>query len=658
MAHRPDDDRFRPKLGRPRARGVRTGKLLTHRVRHALNLAGHRRGSGASRGDATSRGRGSGAAYRLMSSSAARHRLARRVVVKARVVHQHGPSGRSPKAHLIYLQRDGAGQDHGEGELYNARETGVDRDAFLERCEDDRHHFRLIVSPEDGDKLEDLQAYTRDLMRQVEQDLGTRLDWVAIDHHNTGHPHSHILLRGVDEDGKTLLIARDYMAHGFRLRAAELATLELGQQTELEIQTKLQNEVDQERFTRLDRALLEQADGQMLDLDHDRNGQPFMRQAMIGRLRKLERMGLATEEQSGQWRLDDNLASTLTRMGERDDIIKTMHRALHRDTGSYRIHDGSDRTTGPIIGRLVAKGLADDLGDRTYLIVDGVDGQAHYVDVGADRAMEELRTNSIIALRPAGHEPRPADRNIERFVASHDRIYEPTRHREQLARGADAPGRDPVAVVETHVRRLEALRRAKIVTRLDADRWQIPEAFLDRAAAHEASRAKGGLVVSTESAWSLDRQVHAVGATWLDRQLVGGATLPLGKTGFGRTVEDALGKRTDYLIQQGLAERRNNRVIFARNMLATLRERELAQQASALEAETGLKHHRSGEGDRIEGVYRRPLQLASGRFAMIAGEREFALVPWRPILERSRDQQVTGIVRGTTISGSSAASAA
>jgi hypothetical protein len=189
-----------------------------------------------------------------MSSSAARHRLARRVVVKARVVHQRGPSGRSPKAHLIYLQRDGAGQEHGQGELYNARETGLDRDAFLERCEDDRHHFRLIVSPEDGDKLQDLQAYTRDLMRQVEQDLGTRLDWVAVDHHNTGHPHSHILIRGVDEDGKTLLIARDYMAHGFRLRAAELVTLELGQQTELEIQTKLQNEVGQKRFTRLDRA--------------------------------------------------------------------------------------------------------------------------------------------------------------------------------------------------------------------------------------------------------------------------------------------------------------------------------------------------------------------------------------------------------------------
>jgi hypothetical protein len=173
---------------------------------------------------------------------------------------------------------------------------------------------------------------------------------------------------------------------------------------------------------------------------------------------------------------------------------------------------------------------------------------------------------------------------------------------------------------------------------------------LDKAAAHEARQAKGGLVVSTESAWSLDRQVHAVGATWLDRQLVGGAPVPLGTVGFGREVEDALAKRTDHLIEEGLAERRNNRVVFARNLLATWRERELAQQASVLEAETGLKHHRPDEGERIAGVYRRSLQLASGRFAMIAGEREFALVPWRPILERSRDQQVAGIVRGSTIS--------
>jgi hypothetical protein len=337
-------------------------------------------------------------------------------------------------------------------------------------------------------------------------------------------------------------------------------------------------------------------------------------------------------------------------MGERGDIIKTMHRAMHHDAGSYRIHDGSDQMRKPIVGRLVAKGLADELGDRTYLIVDGADGQAHYVDVGADRTIEDLRTNSIVAVQPAGCEPRPADRNIERFAASHDRLYVPARHREQLAQSADAPGRDPAAVVETHVRRLEALRRAKIVTRLDADRWHIPDGFLGKAAAHEASRAKGGYAVSTESAWSLDRQVHAVGATWLDRQLVGAKPLPLGKVGFGREVDDALGKRTDHLIEQGLAERRNNRVIFARNLLATLRERELTQQASALEAETGLTHHRFGDGERIEGVYRRSLQLASGRFAMIAGEREFALVPWRPILERSRNQQVTGIFRGTTIS--------
>src|SRR6266446_10847179 len=80
-----------------------------------------------------------------------------------------------------------------------------------------------------------LRTTTRDLMRQMETDLGTKLDWIAVDHHNTGHPHSHILLRGVTEDGKTLNIAGDYIAYGVRERASEIVTLELGRQSELEV---------------------------------------------------------------------------------------------------------------------------------------------------------------------------------------------------------------------------------------------------------------------------------------------------------------------------------------------------------------------------------------------------------------------------------------
>ena len=98
--------------------------------------------------------------------------------------------------------------------------------AFLNRGRQDRHQIRFIVSSEDGVELSDLRTITRDLRQQMEANLGTKRDWIAVDHHNTGHPHSHILVRGVTEDGKTLNIAGDYVACGIRERASEIVTRE------------------------------------------------------------------------------------------------------------------------------------------------------------------------------------------------------------------------------------------------------------------------------------------------------------------------------------------------------------------------------------------------------------------------------------------------
>ena len=99
---------------------------------------------------------------------------------------------------------------------------------FAERCEEDRHHFRFTVSPEDAARMSDLRAFTRELMVEAERDLGTKLDWVAVDHWNTDNPHVHVLVRGRGDDGKDLVISRDYISRGLRARAADRVTLELG----------------------------------------------------------------------------------------------------------------------------------------------------------------------------------------------------------------------------------------------------------------------------------------------------------------------------------------------------------------------------------------------------------------------------------------------
>src|SRR3546814_14255830 len=87
-------------------------------------------------------------------------------------------------------------------------------------------------SPEDCSELADVRAFTRDLVATMERDLGTRLEWVAVDHWNTDNPHVHLLVRGKGDDGQNLVIDKDYIRTGMRARAAGLVTAELGYRSE------------------------------------------------------------------------------------------------------------------------------------------------------------------------------------------------------------------------------------------------------------------------------------------------------------------------------------------------------------------------------------------------------------------------------------------
>ncbi len=306
-------------------------------------------------------------------------------------------SAKAVDAHLRYLKHDGVTRDGEKGQVYSAERDMEDGRAFLERGREDRHQFRFIVSAEDGVELSDLRETTRDLMRQMEADLDTKLDWIAVDHHNTGHPHTHILLRGVTDHGKALNIAGDYIAHGIRERASEIVTLELGRQSEQEISRQLETEVHAERFTRLDRMLIaeQEAGSEFADLRPDKDMRVLFRKnraLLIDRARHLERMGLATEVTPGQWAISSEAESALRDLGNRNDIIKTMHRAVDdagiadRLTGSRYVMHGAQLTE-PVTGRVLSKGLgSDELGERMHLVIDGVDGRIHHMEVDAEHA--------------------------------------------------------------------------------------------------------------------------------------------------------------------------------------------------------------------------------------------------------------------------------
>ncbi|NOJ41072.1 relaxase/mobilization nuclease RlxS [Bradyrhizobium australiense] len=642
------DDEFEVKLGRIGNRKAKRADSYLRRVRQEASKAGASARAGTSfTGGRIGRGHAQGAVLAGRGQSQGQ----RRVVVKARIVRIKSGDLSAMRAHLRYVQRDGVTREDEPGELYDASNDRADSKAFTERSTGDRHQFRFIVAPEDSAELADLKPFVRDLMRQMEQDLGTRLDWVAADHFNTGHPHTHIVLRGKDGDGNDLVIARDYIAHGFRARAAELITRELGPETEIEVARKLQQEITAERLTRLDRSILRDAQGGVLELGALSGREPFWQTARIGRLRTLERMGLAEENEPGRWRIDAELEPKLRRMGERGDIIKTMHRemaaaGIARAAGDYTIFD-PERGVHSLVGRVVGEGFADELTERRYVVIDGVDGRTHYAELGTLGANEEPPVrNTILELRSRVAEPRATDRTIAEIANMHDGIYSDRLHREF----------DPKAsgeYVGSHVRRLEAMRRQGLVSRLADGSWSVGRDYLDRALRYEKLQQSRSPVRVAVLSWQrLEDLPQALGATWLDRKLVGKEPAELASTGFGAEVETALRARRQWLIEQGLAREEGGQVRFARNMLKTLETRELARTAAEISARTGLERLDAKAGDKIDGVYRRMLTLNSGRFALIERSHEFVLVPWRPVLERARGQLVTGQVGGEGISWS------
>ncbi|HIP77604.1 MAG TPA: DUF3363 domain-containing protein, partial [Kiloniellaceae bacterium] len=520
-----------------------------------------------------------------------------------------------------------------------------------------RHHFRFIVAPEDGTELSDLRTFTRQLMEQMEHDLETQLDWVAVDHHNTGHPHSHVVIRGVTDDGKVLNIAGDYIAHGIRHRASEIATLELGPQSEWEVQQKLGREVEQDRFTRLDRAVLQEVNERgLVDLRIGEE-QSYLGRAnralLIGRLKRLERMGLAREEAPARWTLSSRMERTLRELGERGDIIKTMHRAMTergiaRDPRDYVIHRGTDRQP-PAVGRVIGKGLAgDELTGRLHLVIDGADGRVHYAEVG-EAAGDEIAVGSIVRVGRAESPARPADRTIAELARANGGVYEPAVHLAAAHESLRVPDGNHEGYVQAHVRRLEALRRAGIVERQDAGHWRIPEDFEDRARDYD-NRRGGRLGVRVLSLIDLEAQVTANAATWLDRELVAEAPAPLRDSGFGREAGDALTRRRQWLIAQGLANETDAGFVTRRDMLATLARREVEETGKKLARQHGLHFRMAESGERISGTYRQSVQLVSGKYALVERSREFTLVPWRPVIEKTLGRQVTGIIQGSGIS--------
>ena len=311
-------------------------------------------------------------------------------------------------AHGRYLAREGAQREDAKGLGFDSTRDDINLSQLLAGWQKagDPRLFRIIVSPENGAVM-DLKEHARDLVAQMERDLGTRLEWAAIDHHDTDNPHVHILIRGITEAGNALSIDRNYIKSGIRDRSQEIASRELGLRVERDILESRARVVTRDQFTEIDRALIGRADARNVVTFNDgmqRNDAARERQAQnVARLGFLECMGLARQLSQLSWQISPDLEQTLRQHQLSIDFIKT--RARHLDQIHDRqapLHVTELKPGEQVTGRVIGTGLENETTDRRYLMIEGNDGKLHYIRqtpaIEKARGEDRLRVGETVTL--------------------------------------------------------------------------------------------------------------------------------------------------------------------------------------------------------------------------------------------------------------------
>ena len=343
-----------------------------------------------------------------------------------RVLYSKNASKGQWRAHGRYVARESAtheGDPRAVGS--STSQEGIDIAARLEDWQkaNDERLWKFIVSPEFGDRV-DLKRLTRDLMSEMQTDLGTPLEWIAVAHYNTQYPHVHIALRGVGAEGRSIRLSRDYISGGIREVAENLCTRQLGYRTEFDAADAQRGEVHQHRYTSLDRIIQRDADNTgeadspffTVTKDPSRAGLgpriSLTERRAAERMMVLQSMGLAESTGPKSWRVRRDFEKVLRAMQRSADHQKTLaaHGALMSDERlPLAVVDFRQLTT--LEGRILVHGEEESSG-RSYLMLEGTDARVHYVyqtpEMEAARNRGGLRTNSFVRLRKLFTDGRPA----------------------------------------------------------------------------------------------------------------------------------------------------------------------------------------------------------------------------------------------------------
>jgi type IV secretory pathway VirD2 relaxase len=319
------------------------------------------------------------------------------------------------RAHGRYVARESAAGDKAAAGFDRA-DQGIDVGTRLGswQAARDQRLWKIIISPEFGERV-DLSRLTRDLMARVEHDQGTPLEWVAVAHFNTEHPHVHVAVRGLGGNRQPVHLNRDYVKHGIRSIAEDLCTRQLGHRTALDADEAERREIREKRFTSLDRKIANAAQpiaGDSLTalavtaiLDKRAQGETARtrQQYLVGRLAVLEEMGLAQRSGPATWNVRSDFETILRAMqraGDRQKVMAAHGVPLSDERLPVEVLDLTK--TSLVAGRVLVHG-EDEQVDRSYLVLEGIDARVHFIhytpEMEEARARGELRTNSFARLR-------------------------------------------------------------------------------------------------------------------------------------------------------------------------------------------------------------------------------------------------------------------
>ena len=654
------ENEFEPRLGKPpadQAPKVKGARAVARQVSPRRHSSGKASGSEPRQPSIRAHfAPGSKSRARPVSATS------RRVVVKVRYAANAGGKVAALKAHVAYLSREVAGRAQAptvteakptpahdpthaidylsrEGEVgapayqfYDRASSSVDAKAVTRGWEGDPRHFRMIVSAEDGEALGDLKPFIREVMAGLESKLGTRLEWLAVNHHDTDNPHTHVLIRGRRPDGQELFIPSRLISSGIREHAEAIVTRVLGPRLSAEIEQSRFNDISLRAPTQLDRELMSAS-----------KAGPFFpaRADLAARLERLESWDLATRANDG-WRLAPGLVQSLRAMADHEDIARAVAPKVQGRLPEVLL--GADPAA-IVMGELVHYGPTDDFGDRFVAVIETGTGELRYARFERPQdlaVLADIEPGSMVTFAPNEPTLRPSDLAVARVADQTGGVYSVAAHA-SLEPYVDR------GVMEANIRRLENMRRLGLVEGLGNGAFHVGDHITAALAFEEKLVRRAPFSAQVASYWSLGEQIEAIGPTLLDHVLTGEAHGPAGESKVAREFEQALQQRRLFLIEQGWMGAHEPGP--SRQTLQRMAQFELTTQASALREELGIPVL-TYDAHRVSGIYARRIDMAQGRMALILGERQANLVPWRPPLERFAGREVVGVLRGQGLSWS------